>query len=215
MPGIEDVLYEERIIGYLDPGAERFLRALNSHPSLWTTSSCTGRITVVEGGRHWERGKTRVVYKTHDPITLGELLRVLSRPFRDLWLKATGPIIHFQTKSLRCAVKLLETARISGFKHSGIFHATREAITIEVVAPTRIDAPLRVRGLDLHTKTGLNLLVVKANEALLDGRKRLERLASALATNHPCQAKETLTRPDSRSELLREGGRGLIESSEQ
>lgn len=195
MPGIDDVIYEERIIGYLDPGAERFLRALNSHPGLWTTSSCTGRITVVEGERHWERGRTRVVYKTHDPITVAELMRVLSRPFRNLWLKATGPIIHFQTKSLRCAVKLLETARTSGFKHSGIFHATREAITIEVIAPTRVDAPLRVGGLDLHTERGLNLLVAKANEALLDGRKRLEKLAKALATNHPCQERGDLDEP--------------------
>ena len=184
-PDIERVLYEERVIGYLDPGAEAFLRRLNSREKLWTTSSCIGRIAVVEGRFHWERGDARIVFKTHDPLSLEELLRVLSRPFPDLWLKASGPIIHFQAPSLDCALSLLEAARRAGFKHSGVISGG-EVYTVEVVAPTRIDAPLRIAWRNLHTIDGLSLLVEKANEALMEGRRRLERLAVAVESLPNC-----------------------------
>jgi len=42
-PDIKHVLLEERLIGYLDPGAEKFLKPINEG-GLTTTSSCTGRI---------------------------------------------------------------------------------------------------------------------------------------------------------------------------
>ncbi len=184
-PDIERMLFEERVIGYLDPGAEAFLRSLNARGNLWTTSSCIGRIAVVEGRFHWERGGSRIVYKTHDPLSLEELLRVLARPFPDLWLKASGPIIHFQTPRLECALSLLETARNTGFKHSGIISGG-QVYTIEVAAPTRIDAPLRVGRRDLYTIDGLAVLVEKANEALLEGRRRLERLARSVESLTSC-----------------------------
>jgi len=184
-PDVGSVLREERIIGYLDPGAEEILARLNSRPSLWTTSSCTGRITIVEGSFHWERDDARIVYKTHDPLSLEELLRVLGRPFSDLWLKVTGPIIHFQTPSSDCAFTLLEAARRAGFKHSGVI-SSGEVYTVEVVAPTRIDAPLRIEWRDVYSLDGLPSLVAKANAALEEGRRRLNRLAVNVENLETC-----------------------------
>ncbi len=183
---IARILYEERVIGYLDPGSEQILLKLNSRPNLWTTSSCIGRITIVEGRFHWERESSRIVYKTHDPISPNEILRVMARPFKDLWLKATGPIIHFQTISDGCAFSLLETARRAGFKHSGIISASNGTYTVEIIAPTRIDTPLRIDGKDLHTTQGIALLATKANEALLEGRRRLHKLADNVGNLDRC-----------------------------
>lgn len=184
-PDINRILYDERVIGYLDPGAEKVLLKLNSKPLLWTTSSCTGRISIVEGLHHWERSRARIVYKTHTTVTLGEVLRVLSRPFKDLWLKATGPIIHFQTPSHNCAFNLLEAARRAGFKHSGVISSS-EVYTVEVIAPTRIDAPLRLDWNDLYTMEGLKILVEAANRVLTEGRNRLERLSVVVESLDSC-----------------------------
>ena len=185
-PNTRAVLLEERIIGYLDPGAERFLIAMNKPPKLYTTSSCTGRITVVEGRYHWLRDEARIVYKTHTPITASELRRVLSRPFRDLWLKATGPIIHLRAATIECALQVLEASRQAGFKHSGIISKGVEGFTIEVMSSLQIHAPLRMDGKDLHTPEALESLASLANHVLEEGWKRLEELSAALPSLENC-----------------------------
>ncbi len=170
-------IYEERLIGYLDPGAERYLERFNATPRAWTTSSCLGRITVVEARYHWLRRGARVVYKTHDPITPGELEKVMSRGFQDLWLKVTGPIVHFKVETQSCAFSILRAARASGFKHSGIISGGSE-LTVEVMSSASFQAPLRLGGIDLYRGQALGLLADLANETLLEGRSRLDRLAT-------------------------------------
>ena len=176
-------VWEDRLIGYLDPGAERFLEALNKPKLLVTTSSCTGRITVVEGLWHWEREEARVLYKTHDPIDVETLWKHATRPFAaNVWLKVTGPIIHFRTPSLRCASKLLQHARSSGFKHSGLISIDPvEGHTVEVMSGVQLMIPLRRDGVTIIDRSSLEKLAAMANEALLEGRRRLETLSAKLS----------------------------------
>ena len=179
-PSIREVLLEERLVGYLDPGAEEYLLKINGAGVL-TSSSCTGRITIVEGRWHWLRDEARVVYKTHKEIGPEVLARVLSRPFDDLWLKVTGPIIHARVPSLECAVKVLEVARSAGFKHSGVLHASpREGYVIELLSAVQITLPLKLDGRFLVSPDALNELAKMANEALHEGWSRLSRLADSL-----------------------------------
>lgn len=176
-------IWEDRLIGYLDPGAERFLEVFNKPTLLATTSSCTGRITVIEGLWHWEREEARILYKTHDPIDVGVLRRHSSRSFApSIWLKVTGPIIHFRTPSIRCASKLLQHARSSGFKHSGLISIDpRGGHTVEVMSGVQLMIPLKREGVMVVSNSSLEELVSLANEALLEGRRRLEILASRIS----------------------------------
>ncbi len=177
-------IYEDRIVGYLDPGAERYLEIFNKPTLLATTSSCTGRITLIEGVWHWEREDARVLYKTHDPIEASTIATHISRPFIDnVWLKVTGPIIHFKTLSIRCASKLLDHARASGFKHSGLISVSPVGgYTVEVMSGVQLMVPLKRGGVILIDKGYLESLATMANEALAEGRRRLERLASRLSS---------------------------------
>ncbi|MCE4611406.1 MAG: hypothetical protein F7B17_05490 [Desulfurococcales archaeon] len=185
-PDTRAVLLEERLIGYLDPGAERFLRSMNEPPKLYTTSSCTGRITVVEGRFHWLRDGARIVYKTHTHITVYELKRVLSRPFKDLWLKATGPIVHLRAATIDCALQVLDASRRAGFKHSGIISRGVEGFTVEVMSSLQLHAPLRIEGEDLYSPEALESLVALANQILEEGWRRLEELSTAVPTLENC-----------------------------
>ncbi len=185
-PDIRSVLFEERLIGYLDPGAERYLAPLNEPPKLYTTSSCTGRIAIVEGRFHWLRDDARIVFKSHDPITVHDVERVLKRPFSDLWLKATGPILHLRAYSLECALELLDAARQSGFKHSGLISAGETGYTVEVMSSIQLNAPLRLGGVDMLARESLDRLVELSNRALEEGRRRLEQLARAAEKLRSC-----------------------------
>ncbi len=184
---IEAILVEERLIGYLDPGAEEVLLKLNKPAKLETTSSCMGRVSIVEGEWHWMRDEARIVYKTHDTLTLDEVERVLSRPFTDLWLKASGPIIHLKSSSIECAHSLIQLARIHGFKHSGIISAQRGGhAVVELMSSLEMSLPLRVRNRDIIREESLVEVVGLANRIVNLGRRRLYSLAEVVSSLQEC-----------------------------
>jgi tRNA wybutosine-synthesizing protein 3 len=177
----------ERDVGYLDPGIADVLNTLNSLGKLATTSSCNGRIAFVEGKVHWGRDReSRIVYKTHGRIIPEDILRIISRGFRDLWLKATGPIMHVRTNDFDCAMHLLEKARENGFKHSGIIsHGNPGGIVVELMSANQMSTPLVADGAIL-VKLGsrqLSVLAEKANRTVEEGRRRLAWLVEDLARN--------------------------------
>ncbi len=172
-------LLEERLVGYLDPGAERYLLQINEG-GLRTTSSCTGRITVVEGRWHWLRDGARIVYKAHREVEPSILAMLIARPFDDLWLKVTGPILHVRLPDVECVPHVLEASREAGFKHSGAI-SVKEEVVVELMSAVQISFPLKMRGKVLVDPRSLRDLVEEANEALRDGWARLERLSALLS----------------------------------
>ncbi len=186
---IKRMLVEERDYGYLDHGIGEVLETLNSIGGIRTTSSCLGRVTIVEGPVHWGREEdSRIVYKTHGEITVGDILRVLSRGFADLWLKATGPILHLRTPSSECASHILRIARPHGFKHSGIIAMTGDYV-VELLSAAQLAAPLARSGrilVRLDTRS-LEALVDAANQTVREGRKGLWGLVRDLSSSPgPC-----------------------------
>lgn len=180
---VDGVLLEERLVGYLDPGAEAVLRELNLNPYMETTSSCLGRVTIVEGEWPWERREeTRIVLKSHTGVTPEAVALVVARPFDNLWLKASGPIIHFRVYRVECAEALLQAARQAGFKHSGAITLAGDpgCCVVEVSSPTEISVPLKLGGRLLLRGDDLIEVVSRANGAVREGRARLSRLLSLL-----------------------------------
>jgi len=187
---IEDVIAEERDIGYLDPGIEEFLARLNSLPGIATTSSCIGRVSIVEGHIHWGRGEdTRIVYKTHGRVRPEVILTVLGRGYSSLWLRANGPILHLRVSSLDCAAHILSLARPHGFKHSGVISLSHEGPVVELMSAAQMSTPLVLGGRPLVRldQASLARLTDAANMVVEEGRRGLEGLVSALiASPGPC-----------------------------
>jgi len=177
---VERILLEERMVAYLDPGAEWVIRAFNEPPGLLTTSSCMGRIALIEGEWPWERrSSTRIVYKTHTWLTPERLALELSKPYRDLWLKVTGPILHLRVSTMECGEWILTRAREEGFKHSGAItlEGREGCCVIEIAAPTGFSCPLRLGWLSFYKVEQIKAIVRRANKALALGRRRLAKLA--------------------------------------
>lgn len=180
---LDEILLEERLVGYLDPGAEGVLKVLNSARSAETTSSCLGRVTIIEGEWPWERREeTRIVLKSHMGLSPERVALIVSRPLENLWLKASGPIIHFRVYTRECAESLLRAAREAGFKHSGAITLAGDpgCCVVEVSSPTEIAVPLKLEGRILLTGRALVEVVVRANKAVEEGRARLARLLDLL-----------------------------------
>jgi tRNA wybutosine-synthesizing protein 3 len=103
------------------------LEHINLHSSYVTTSSCSGRIALFVDTAHddeRQRGKGgKWLLCAHDEIRIEEVMDALDKAQTTpglVYLKAEPFIMHVQCKSLDDACKFLETAKVAGFRESGI-----------------------------------------------------------------------------------------------
>ncbi|MEM4485728.1 MAG: hypothetical protein QW116_00620 [Zestosphaera sp.] len=175
-------LREDLEIGYLDKDIVDVLLKLFEFDGLYTISSCSGRVTLIDGDLPWRRKGSTIIFKKHQPLALEELLSYLEGPVsRRLWLVVTGPIIHASAVSLGWAGELLRIARESGMKHSGVLSISRgKGIIVELRTGVRLTSLLKIRDQTLIGAEKVEEVVRVANEALLEGKEKLERLRKAL-----------------------------------
>ena len=180
---------KDREIGYLDPGIEEVLQRFFERPKSYTTSSCSGRITIVDAERPWTRDGSIVVYRSHDPVSLDEVMGVLSKPAaHTLWFIAAGPIIHVVCYDEEEAYEVLRIAREAGFKHSGILSKTSKGVIVELRTGIRIVVPLKEGDRMLVDEGYVAKLLEHANRAVAEGRERLKRLSRLLDARRPSGA---------------------------
>ena len=174
-------LWEDLEIGYLDEDLLEILLEFFKRPESFTKSSCSGRITLLDGPLPWERRESTIIFKKHSPITVDEIESLLDQPvLYRLWLVATGPIIHVITLTGREARRILRIAGKAGFKHSGIMSISKKGFIVELRTGIRLAALLKTpRGL-VVSREGLKEAVRAANEALMKGKERLNRLLAEL-----------------------------------
>mgnify|MGYP001772859873 CR=1 FL=1 len=169
---------EDIEIGYVDRDIVDFIKLVFSKKRIFTTSSCSGRIAVVDAVYPWLREDAHVIFKKHSPVTVSEILNIIGhRPLYRYWLIVSGPIIHFNTASLEDVQRLLSTLRESGFKHSGVISIGSSGIVVEAVRG--VWTPFLLRDGDLITVSSLQHIVDIANSILAEGKNRLERLFKA------------------------------------
>lgn len=171
-------IWEDLEIGYLDRDLLPLLVLVNQDIELYTTSSCSGRILVVDTDYPWEREEASILFKSHKPVNTNELRSIYNlKVYRKMWIIVNGPIIHMYSRSLRKAALILKTARGVGFKHSGIIHASPErGAFIELITGIYISQLLRTCNEEITPLDQIAKLVDVLNSALIEGKKRLDKL---------------------------------------
>lgn len=176
-------LLEDIEIGYADPDILDVIFAFFKRRFSFTTSSCSGRITVVDSAMPWKRKDSTIIFKKHSPITINDLEFIFNeKPVSRFWLIATGPIIHVNSAKLSEARNILMLARKAGFKHSGILSMSERGIVIELRTGIRIAQLLKNSKYCLNTES-LNYIINIFNEALIKGKKRLAKLKELLVND--------------------------------
>lgn len=166
---------EDIEIGYADKDIVDFIRQVFSKEKVFTTSSCSGRITIVDALYPWLREESYIVFKKHEPVSVDEITAVIQQqPLHRFWLISSGPIVHFVAVDLNTACKILQIARESGFKHSGIISLSIDGIVVEIISGTWTSFLLRDG--DVWFTNNIDRVVGVANEVLVEGKKKLEKL---------------------------------------
>ncbi|KAK9056395.1 hypothetical protein SSX86_027485 [Deinandra increscens subsp. villosa] len=193
--------------GDIDAPLIPLLKTINSHPSYFTTSSCSGRISILSTptaatttaavkkkkakGGNW-------VFITHepaDPFSLQNLIFPIKNPTttssqEDLVFRFEPLIIAVECKDVLSAQKLVSLAISCGFRESGITNVNSKRVIVAIRCSIRLEVPLGDTHKIMVSKEYMNYLVGIANEKMEANRKRTDLFHDALLNN------EFIARPE-------------------
>ena len=148
---------------------------INSLENYYTTSSCAGRIVLIIDSEKKQEGLFLKVY--HDLVSFEELKSDLERIENEelVKFKQEPCILHVGCDSLESAQKLLDKAKLVGWKRSGII-ASENRFVVELNSTEKLEFPIIREGRVLVGNEFLKLIVEKANENLKKSWVKIENL---------------------------------------
>ena len=163
--------------GLVDEDIISLLERINSLPDYFTTSSCSGRISIMEMPNFGDKVNAEWLGKWHREVTVEEVLEVIKKHSKgQLWFLVRSPIIHVSAKTLEDAVKILNLAINCGFKYSNIKSVSHKKLLVEIRSTERMDVPLGENGELWVSKEYIGKIVAIANAQLRRAKGKLKKL---------------------------------------
>lgn len=171
---IEDGRVDSKVISILD--------AINSLPKYYTTSSCAGRILLLELPKIGDKQNAIFLGRWHHKISRDDILDAVSNATHGgIWLLVQSPIFHIAAEDLDSAVRLLKIGYAAGFKHSGLKNIDGRII-VELLSTERIDTPIGRNGTLLCDEEFLDFIVENANYIIERCDEKLLRLQREISS---------------------------------
>ncbi|KAD0533610.1 hypothetical protein R6Q59_016587 [Mikania micrantha] len=193
--------------GDIDTPLIPLLQTLNSHPSYFTTSSCSGRISILSTPTATAKKKAKGgnwVFITHepaDPFSIQNLIFPLnpttkSTTMENLVFRFEPLIIAVECKDVYSAQKLVSLATSCGFRESGITNMNKKRVIVAIRCSIRLEVPLGNTHEMMVSKEYLNYLVGIANQKMEANRKRTDFFHDALLKHEFLAQPEISTESD-------------------
>uniref|UniRef100_H0X542 tRNA wybutosine-synthesizing protein 3 homolog n=2 Tax=Otolemur garnettii TaxID=30611 RepID=H0X542_OTOGA len=187
--------------GSVDEDVVELVQLLNAQEQFFTTSSCAGRILILDGGINgFEIQKKNCCWLlvTHKPCVKDDVIVALKKANGDAVLKFEPFVLHVQCRQLQDAQILHSVAVDSGFRNSGITVGKRGKTVLAVRSTHGLEVPLSHKGQLMVTEEYIDFLLNVANQKMEENKKRIGRFynclqraleRAALSNSHP-QIKE-------------------------
>lgn len=179
--------------GSVDEDVVELVQLLNGREQYFTTSSCAGRIILLDGGINgFEVQKQNCCWLlvTHKPCVKDDVMPALRKATGDAILKFEPLILHVQCRQLPDAQILHSVAIDSGFRNSGITVGKRGKTMLAIRSTHGLEVPLSHKGKLMVTEEYIDFLLQIANQKMEENKKRIERFYNCL--QHALE-KETIT----------------------
>ena len=164
----------------VDNGILPIIKIINKSVNYYTSSSCFGRIVLLEIPEIGNKKEAKFLDKWHRKIRVNEIISSLKNAKKgQLWILTQSPIIHIGAKTNIAAEKILKTAISCGFKNSGI-KSIGKKIIVEICSTERLDSPIGLDGVILCEKNHLSLLTNISNNIIEKSTLKLYKLKEKL-----------------------------------
>jgi len=165
-------MVDEKIISLLD--------IINQSDEFYTSSSCAGRIVLLQIPEIGDKKNAMFLGKWHRTIESPELLSAVKKAKKgQLWLLAQSPIIHITAKTSLDAEKMLKTAISCGFKNSNLKSIGKKTV-LEICSTERLDAPIGKNATLFCNDEHLTLLIDISNDVIKKSNFKLAKLQKEL-----------------------------------
>ncbi len=174
---------EAKRAGRVDNDIIALLDMLNSIPGYYTTSSCSGRIVIMQLPDIGDKVNSVFLGKWHREVTVNEVkdaMAMYSEGF--LFLMVQSAILHVVAEDMEHAKMLINVARDSGFKYSSIRSVSPTGILVELLSTENLSVPLGNGGNVMITDAYLDFLVELANTVLRRIKNKLLNLEKKLSS---------------------------------
>lgn len=164
--------------GEIDMPIHGLINTINASDSYFTTSSCSGRITLRIEPKSGLKKDVNFLFESHTTVTLKKI-KLKAIPKQPLWFRFEPMILHITCRTLDDANTLLTTAQ-RFFKHSGIIAAKRKC-ALEIRGSEFIEAPVATDGKVIVSPDYIKTLVKEANKKLRVTHDKIAQLRRVLS----------------------------------
>jgi tRNA wybutosine-synthesizing protein 3 len=177
---LEEEGADQEVIPYLD--------LVNSVPSLVTSSSCYGRILLIDLPDDTKK-HANFLFKTHQPVSFKDAWKALEEcAGQFVWFKADPLILHVSCQNLETTEKLLRAKARAGMKRGGVFSIARERWQIELEGTYRMSVPVKKGEELLVNQDYFHLLVKEANKKMKKNQEMWKRFAREFKKEFPTKS---------------------------
>ena len=167
--------------GLVDEGVISVLNSFNSHPDIFTTSSCAGRIQLIVLPDIGRKDSVELRKKWHRPVEFQEVKDAITNldvpPNSIVILQGQSPIFHVSCRTMELAQKFRGKVHSQGWKYSSLITGNEDKWVVEVLSANRIDNLLFRNGLiDPPGDERLKFMIEESNKILIKAQARLEAL---------------------------------------
>lgn len=169
--------------GSVDEDVLEIVQLLNGQEQFFTTSSCAGRIILLDGsvnGSEVQKQNCCWLLVTHKACVKDDVIVALQKAKGDAILKFEPLVLHVQCRQLQDAQILHSVAIDSGFRNSGITVGKRGKTMLAVRSTHGLEVPLSHQGKLMVTEEYINFLLKIANQKMEENKKRIERFYHCL-----------------------------------
>ncbi|XP_017519269.3 tRNA wybutosine-synthesizing protein 3 homolog [Manis javanica] len=169
--------------GSVDEDVVEVVQLLNGREQFFTTSSCAGRIVLLDGGMNGfdvQKQNCCWLLVTHKSCVKEDVIVALKKASGDAVLKFEPLILHVQCRQLQDAQILHSVAMDSGFRNSGITVGKRGKTMLAVRSTHGLEVPLSHQGKLMVTEEYIDFLLKIANQKMEENKKRIERFYNCL-----------------------------------
>ena len=164
----------------VDEDIKDILKKINSNDEYFTSSSCSGRILIIELPSLGNKKEAKFLGKWHRVVEYSEIDYALKSATKGMiWVLAQSPILHIIAKSNISADKMIKIAISSGFKNSGI-KSFSSNIVVEICSTERLDMPIGQDSYLYCSKKHLDFLIDVSNDIIKRSKNKLKLLKKNL-----------------------------------
>ncbi|XP_023671695.2 tRNA wybutosine-synthesizing protein 3 homolog isoform X2 [Paramormyrops kingsleyae] len=166
--------------GSVDEDISDVVAFINDSENYFTTSSCSGRITLIDGVSEVQKKDCNWLFVTHQKCQSADVVASLARAGGDASFRFEPFVLHVQCRRLEDAQLLHSVAVNSGFRNSGMTVGKKGKIITAVRSTHCLEVPLTHEGQQLVSGDYVSFLVEVANQKMEENFRRMRRFYDCL-----------------------------------